>query len=78
MGRLKSSFGPLERTLREWLSGEECLDREQLWPFTEARVVTGDWRWKYNNIRPHRSYGYISPRKFAQRLNQEKSEQGSE
>jgi len=25
---------------------------------TEARVVIGDWRWKYNYIRPHRSIGY--------------------
>lgn len=56
---------------------EECLIREQLRTLTEARVVVGDWRWKYNNIRPHRSLGYISPMKFAQRLNQEESEQGS-
>ena len=40
---------------------EECLNREQLWTLTEARVVIGDWRWKYNNIRPHRSLGYVSP-----------------
>ncbi len=52
---------------------EECLNREQLWTLTEARVVVGDWRWKYNDIRPHRSLGYISPMKFAQRLNQEQS-----
>ena len=40
---------------------EECLNREQLWTLTEARVVIGDWRWKYNNIRPHGSPSYISP-----------------
>lgn len=45
---------------------EECLDREQLWTLTEARVVLEDWRWKYNHIRPHRSLGYITPLKFAQ------------
>ena len=56
---------------------EECLNREQLWTLTEARVVVGDWRWKYNNIRPHRSLGYISPIKFVQQLDQEESEQGS-
>ena len=50
---------------------EECLNREQLWTLTEARVVIGDWRWKYNNIRPHRSLGYISPIKFAQQLTEE-------
>ena len=45
---------------------EECLEREQLWTLTEARVVLEDWRWKYNHIRPHRSLGYITPLKFAQ------------
>lgn len=45
---------------------EECLNREQLWTLTEARVVLEDWRYKYNNIRPHRSLGYITPLKFAQ------------
>ena len=56
---------------------EECLNREQLWTLTEARVVIGDWRWKYNNIRPDRSLGYISPIKFAQQLTEEVVEQGS-
>jgi len=46
---------------------EECLNREQLWTLTEARVVIEDWRWKYNNIRPHRSLGYITPLEFAQK-----------
>ena len=58
---------------------EECLNREQLWTLTEARVVIGDWRWKYNYIRPHRSLGNISPIKFAQQIakTQEATEQGS-
>jgi len=46
---------------------EECLDREQLWTLTEARVVLEDWRWKYNHIRPHRSLGYVTPIRFAQK-----------
>ena len=25
---------------------EECLNREQLWSLSEARVVIEDWRWK--------------------------------
>jgi hypothetical protein len=25
---------------------EECLNREELWILTEARVVIEDWRWK--------------------------------
>ena len=45
---------------------EECLNREQLWTLTEARVVLEDWRWKYNHVRPHRSLGYITPLAFAQ------------
>jgi transposase InsO family protein len=50
---------------------EECLNREQLWTLSEARVVIEDWRWKYNNrkynnIRPQRSLGYIRPLEFAQ------------
>jgi len=44
----------------------ECLNREQLWTLTEARVVLEDWRWKYNHVRPHRSLGYITPLEFAQ------------
>jgi transposase InsO family protein len=44
---------------------EECLNREQLWTLTEARVVIEDWRFKYNHIRPHRSLGYITPIQFA-------------
>ena len=45
----------------------ECLNRELLYTLTEARVVIEDWRWKYNNVRPHRSLGYITPLQFAQK-----------
>ncbi|HSH09543.1 MAG TPA: IS3 family transposase [Oceanipulchritudo sp.] len=44
---------------------EECLNREQLWTLTEARVVIEDWRYKYNHVRPHRSLGYVTPIQFA-------------
>jgi len=44
---------------------DECLNREQLWTLTEARVVLEDWRWTYNHVRPHRSLGYITPLAFA-------------
>ena len=46
---------------------DECLNREQLWTLTEARVVLEDWRWQYNHVRPHRSLGYITPISFAQK-----------
>lgn len=47
---------------------DECLNREQLWTLTEARVVVGDFRNKYNEIRPHSRLGYESPAAFAARI----------
>ena len=32
---------------------DECLNREQLWTLTEARVVIEDFRLDYNSARPH-------------------------
>ncbi len=46
---------------------DECLNREQLWTFTEARVVIEDFRHDYNTERPHSSLAYDSPRRFAAR-----------
>jgi putative transposase len=46
---------------------DECLNREQLWTLTEARVVVGDYREKYNQVRPHSRLGYESPAMFAAR-----------
>jgi len=46
---------------------DECLNREQLWTLTEARVVVGDYRRKYNQVRPHSRLGYESPAMFAAR-----------
>ena len=46
---------------------DECLNREQLWTLTEARVVVGDYREKYNQVRPHSRLGYDSPAVFAAR-----------
>jgi putative transposase len=40
---------------------DECLNREQLWTLTEARVVVEDYRSKYNQRRPHSQLGYVSP-----------------
>ena len=44
---------------------DECLNREQLWTLTEARVVIEDYRREYNQRRPHSKLGYISPAQFA-------------
>ena len=46
---------------------DECLNREQLWTLTETRVVVGDYRQKYNQVRPHSRLGYESPAVFAAR-----------
>lgn len=44
---------------------DECLNREQLWTLTEARVVLEDFRLDYNAERPHSSLGYESPQRCA-------------
>jgi putative transposase len=44
---------------------DECLNREQLWTLTEARVVIEDYRQNYNQRRPHSRLGYQSPARFA-------------
>ena len=44
---------------------EECLEREQLWTLSEARVVIEDWRVEYNHVRPHRSLKLETPKSFA-------------
>jgi transposase InsO family protein len=47
---------------------DECLNREQLWTLTEARVVISDYRGEYNQLRPHSGLGYLSPARFAGRI----------
>jgi putative transposase len=47
---------------------DECLNREQLWTLTEARVVIEDFRSEYNQLRPHSKLGYVSPERFAGQL----------
>ena len=44
---------------------DECLNQEQLWTLTEARVVIEDFRCHYNERRPHSKLGYKSPARFA-------------
>jgi transposase InsO family protein len=47
---------------------DECLNREQLWTLTEARVVIGNYRCEYNQRRPHSRLGYLSPARFAAQI----------
>lgn len=46
----------------------ECLARELFYTLGEARVVIGAWRWKFNQVRPHRSLGMRTPEEFAREL----------
>jgi len=47
---------------------DECLNREQLWTLTEARVVIEDYRNQYNRLRLHSKLGYQSPAIYAASL----------
>ena len=47
---------------------DECLNREQLWTLSEARVVVEDFRRDYNQQRPHSKLGYASPAEYAARI----------
>lgn len=47
---------------------DECLNREQLWTLTEARVVIEDFRVDYNQRRPHGGLGYRTPHECAKGL----------
>ena len=47
---------------------DECLNHEQFWTWTEARVLIEDYRLKYNHFRPHSKLGYLSPVLFAEQL----------
>ncbi len=44
---------------------DECLNREQLWTLSEARVVIEDYRCHYNQFGPHSKLGYQGPARFA-------------
>ena len=47
---------------------DECLNREQLWTLSEARVVIDDYRCEYNQQRPHSRFGYMSRARFAAQI----------
>ncbi len=45
----------------------ECLNREVFRNGREAQAFAKNWRQEYNNYRPHRSLGYLTPVEFARR-----------
>ena len=46
----------------------ECLGREMFYTLSECRIVIGDWRRKFNEVRPHRSLGMRTPKEFTAEL----------
>ena len=44
----------------------EFLERELIYTLMEARVLAEDWRIYYNETRPHRSLGMLTPKEFAE------------
>lgn len=55
---------PWENGYNESFNGkfrDEFLNRELLDTLEEAKVLTEDWRWEYNHVRPHGALGYKPP-----------------
>lgn len=44
---------------------DECLNLNEFWSLTQARVVIDDWKDQYNHDRPHSSLGYLAPAVYA-------------
>ena len=41
--------------------GDECLNRERFDTLLEAQILSEQWRFAYNHLRPHSSLGYRPP-----------------
>lgn len=50
---------------------DECLSMEWFRNRLEARVIIEDWRRHYNDVRPHSSLSYLTPRQFVGNLSNE-------
>jgi hypothetical protein len=56
--------GPWEDGFLESLNGrmrDELLDRESFYTVKEAEHLIEMWRWEYDHVRPHSSFGYKPP-----------------
>ena len=63
-----SPGSPWENGYNESFNGKfrkEFLDLEVFYTLKEAQVLTGQWRYLYNHIRPHISLGYKPPAPLA-------------
>ena len=59
---------PWENGYNESFNGkfrDELLSQESFYTLEEARVLTDQWRYHYNHIRPHTSLGYKPPAPLA-------------
>ena len=50
---------------------DECLSLEWFRSREEARVLIESWRRHYNEVRPHSSLGYLTPRQFINQSTEE-------
>ena len=50
---------------------DECLSREWFSSVKEAQVVIENWRKFYNEKRPHSSLGYLTPKEFKAKMENE-------
>ena len=46
---------------------DECLSLEWFRSRAEAKVIIETWRRHYNEVRPHMSLGYLTPKEFVAR-----------
>ena len=42
----------------------ECLNEHWFYNLAEAKAIINAWRDDYNNVRPHSSLNYLTPREF--------------
>ena len=60
---------PIENAYAESFNGrfrDECLNTNWFMSLRNARNVIEDWRMDYNDVRPHSSLNYRTPREYAQ------------
>ncbi len=63
----KSTQAAFLESFNAWLR-DECLNERVFKGVQEAQHALEQWRWHYNQERPHRSLGGRTPNEFAQRL----------
>ncbi|MCH9719929.1 MAG: integrase core domain-containing protein [Actinomycetia bacterium] len=44
---------------------DECLNINELWSLTQARMIITDWKHQYNHHRAHSALGYQAPAIYA-------------